>query len=60
MYSKNLFESINLIENILIVGVQNNELDSKYIFIILLNYLILISILLLKVFAQMVLMNQIN
>jgi hypothetical protein len=38
MYSKNLFESINLIENILIVGVQNNELDSKYIFIILLNF----------------------
>ena len=32
MYSKNLFESINLIENILIVGVQNNELDSKPIF----------------------------
>ena len=38
MYSKNLFESINLIENILIVGVQNNELDSKYILIILLNF----------------------
>ena len=32
MYSKNLFESINLIENILIVGVQNNELDSQPIF----------------------------
>lgn len=30
MYSKNLFESINLIETILIVGAQNNELDSKY------------------------------
>lgn len=29
MYSKNLFESINLIENILIVGAQNNDLDSK-------------------------------
>ena len=30
MYSKNLFESINLIETILIVGAQNNEQDSKY------------------------------
>ena len=29
MYSKNLFESIKLIENILIVGVQNNEVDNS-------------------------------
>lgn len=33
MYSKNLFESINLIENILIVGAQNNEDSNLYIFI---------------------------
>ena len=36
MYSKNLFESIKLIENILIVGVQNNEVDnSKLIYFII-------------------------
>ena len=33
MYSRNVFESINLIENILIVGAQNNE-DSNYYIII--------------------------
>ena len=38
MYSKNLFESINLIENIMIVGAQNNELDSKNIIIILYHF----------------------
>ena len=31
MYSKNLFDSTKLIENILIVGAQNNEFDSKNI-----------------------------
>lgn len=31
MYSKNLFESIKLIENILIVGTQMSENDSKQI-----------------------------
>ena len=44
MYSKSLFESINLIENILIVGAQNNESDSKikiYIIYIYQQYIII-------------------
>ena len=43
MYSKNLFESINLIEAMLIVGAQSNELDSKKYFFI---FLLFISIIL--------------
>ena len=31
MHSKNLFESIKLIENILVVGAKNTEFDSKNI-----------------------------
>ena len=38
MYSKNLFESTKLIENILIVGAQNNEFDSKNINNIIIIY----------------------
>ena len=40
MYSKNLFESMKLIENILIVVAQNNEFDSKNKFNIII-YLLL-------------------
>ena len=40
MYSKNLFESIKLVENILIVGVHNNEVDNtkKYKYYIIYIY----------------------